>query len=417
MPHIKLYLDNRARKEGSPAPVKLSISMNGGSALQATGICVLPENWDAKGQKVSAGRMKAQYNSMLQIIVNKWETAMLKLVSSGEVRKMRTATELKKAISSMIDEADTELESPNEDEPGKGTFLERFKSFAETRKTEGNREAYRKTIGRMEAYDPELWSRNFEDINRHWLEGFEAFMSHTCKSLNSVAFHLRNIRAVFNDALDDEATTFYPFRRFKIRKQPTPKRSLSAEQLRTLATFPCEPYQEPYRDMFMLMFMLIGINGVDLFAARHSDIADGRLEYIRAKTHKPYSVKIEPEAAELLRKCKGRKHLVWVSDTYTNYRDYLHRMAVTLKQIGPMERSGRGGKKERRPLFPKLSQYWCRHSWATIAASLDIPKETIAAALGHDMGNPTTAIYIDFDRRKVDEANRRVIDWVLYGKR
>ena len=28
-----------------------------------------------------------------------------------------------------------------------------------------------------------------------------------------------------------------------------------------------------------------------------------------------------------------------------------------------------------------------------------------------------TDIYIDFDRKKVDEANRRVLDWVLYGKR
>lgn len=32
-------------------------------------------------------------------------------------------------------------------------------------------------------------------------------------------------------------------------------------------------------------------------------------------------------------------------------------------------------------------------------------------------GNRTTAIYIDFDLRKVDAANRRVMDWVLYGRR
>lgn len=38
------------------------------------------------------------------------------------------------------------------------------------------------------------------------------------------------------------------------------------------------------------------------------------------------------------------------------------------------------------------------------------------AALGHG-GNSVTDIYIDFDRRKVDEANRRVLDWVLYGRR
>jgi len=44
---------------------------------------------------------------------------------------------------------------------------------------------------------------------------------------------------------------------------------------------------------------------------------------------------------------------------------------------------------------------------------LEIPNETIAAALGHSFGNRTTAIYIDKDIRKVDEANRKVIDYVL----
>ena len=44
---------------------------------------------------------------------------------------------------------------------------------------------------------------------------------------------------------------------------------------------------------------------------------------------------------------------------------------------------------------------------------LDIPRETITAALGHSYGNKTTAIYIAPDYRKVDEANRKVIDYVL----
>ena len=68
------------------------------------------------------------------------------------------------------------------------------------------------------------------------------------------------------------------------------------------------------------------------------------------------------------------------------------------------------------PKFPGISSYWSRHTWATIAASLDIPKETIAAALGHG-GNTVTDIYIAFDQRKVDEANRKVIDHVFSGKK
>lgn len=55
--------------------------------------------------------------------------------------------------------------------------------------------------------------------------------------------------------------------------------------------------------------------------------------------------------------------------------------------------------------------HYARHSWATIAASLDIPKETIAAALGHG-GNSVTDIYINFDQKKIDEANRKVIDYL-----
>lgn len=33
-------------------------------------------------------------------------------------------------------------------------------------------------------------------------------------------------------------------------------------------------------------------------------------------------------------------------------------------------------------------------------------------ALGHSFGCKTTDIYIDFDRDKVDEANRKVIDYI-----
>lgn len=101
--------------------------------------------------------------------------------------------------------------------------------------------------------------------------------------------------------------------------------------------------------------------------------------------------------------------------TYPDYLEFLRHMNRELKHIGPYTREGRGGKKVYQPLFPDISQYWCRHTWATMAAELDIPKETIAAGLGHG-GNTVTDIYIRFDLRKVDEANRRVIDYVL-GKR
>ena len=119
---------------------------------------------------------------------------------------------------------------------------------------------------------------------------------------------------------------------------------------------------------------------------------------------------------EIIEKYRGKNWLLNILDGYKDYHDFTKHMNNALKNIGPLKRSGLGGKKERKPLFPNISSYWARHSWATIAASLDIPRDTIAHALGHG-GNTVTDIYIDFDQQKVDDANRKVLDWVLYEKK
>ena len=65
------------------------------------------------------------------------------------------------------------------------------------------------------------------------------------------------------------------------------------------------------------------------------------------------------------------------------------------------------------PLEKKVTTYWARYSWATYAAELDIPKDTISEALGHKYGSSITGVYIKFSRDKIDVANRKVIDYVL----
>jgi hypothetical protein len=47
-----------------------------------------------------------------------------------------------------------------------------------------------------------------------------------------------------------------------------------------------------------------------------------------------------------------------------------------------------------------------------MASSLGIPNDVIAHALGHSQRS-VTDIYIAFDKSRVDEANRRVIDHVM----
>lgn len=298
----------------------------------------------------------------------------------------------------------------------KGNFTEYFQKFIDSKTNKGTKGVYQHTLDRIRLHDPEIDKKSFEDIDLRWLTEFEAFCAKTA-SKNARNIHLRNIRAVFNNAIDFDVTTAYPFRRFKIRPEATRKRSLSVEELRKLFDYPVEEYAEIYRDCFKLIFMLIGINSADLWALK-SITRDGRIEYKRAKTGRLYSIKVEPEALEIIKKYEGKNGLLCIADRWSDSRNFRHQCNKALQKIGQVERKGRGGKKIITAEFEEVTTYYARHSWATIAYNdCGISKDIIAQALGHSGGETVTDIYLDKDSRLVDAANRRVLDWVLYGKR
>ncbi|MDE6651337.1 MAG: site-specific integrase [Paramuribaculum sp.] len=305
--------------------------------------------------------------------------------------------------------------SEEDNDPEGGNFIKCFRDYISRLDNKSTIEVYTHTLKRILSFDLNIEEKNFEDINLRWLTEFDAALADNGNSKNTRGIHLRNIRAVFNNAIDFEITNAYPFRRFKVRPEETRKRSMSVEELRKLFSYPVEPYAQIYQDMFKLIFMLIGINTVDLH--RLQEITkDGRIEYKRAKTGRLYSIKVEPEAFELINKYKGEKGLLCVADRWSDHRNFRHQLNKALQRIGEVERIGRGGKKIVTSEFPEVSSYWARHTWATIAYSIGISKDVIAQALGHSDGHSTTNIYIKEDVSKVDEANRRVLDWVLYGK-
>lgn len=401
MATTKLYLDHRTPKNDGTAHLKIAITKRTKTALIPLNVYLLPHQWN--GSSIVNHPNQTYLNLAASLRKADVEKFILQLMTAGEESKL-SAQEIKNRFIA------SEL---SEDEIPKITFEKRLLSFI-ANKHPPTRKLYECTLSRMKKFRPKLSTLTFEDIDAKWLYEFDDFLAKTAPSKNARNIHLRNIRAVFNAAIDEGETTSYPFRKFKIRPTATRKRSLSLADLRMLFDYPVEKYAEIYRDMFKLIFMLIGINVVDLHRLK-CVTPDGRVEYSRAKTHRLYSIKVEPEAAALIEKYRGKNGLLCIADRWTNHKNFCHQMNNALQVIGAT-RSGRGGKKQPNGIFPGISTYWARHSWATIAAFLDIPKETIAAALGHG-GNTVTDIYIDFDQSKIDDANRRVLDWVLYGKK
>lgn len=295
--------------------------------------------------------------------------------------------------------------------PEKRKFADYIEDFASTRgKSTG--EVYHTTAQRVRAYDNKC---TFDTINKNWLEAYQRNELNRGRTVNGVAIDLRNMRAVFNWAIDNEWTSNYPFRKFAIKSERTKHLFLPADEIKRLRDYKVEPYQEVYRDLFMLGFYLIGINISDLLELKKVDMRFGRITFHRNKTHRLYDIKVEPEAQAIIDKYKGKEHLLRFLDDGCKVRTFTHNINDALKKIGEMKitRNKRGSycKKVIDPLFPDIVWYTGRRSWATIAASLDIPKETIGKALGHSVWDSTvTDIYINFDNKKIDEANRKVLD-------
>jgi hypothetical protein len=412
MATVKLVLDTRSTTKEGTHPVKLSLSHNRAVSYLKTNIFVTSEQWS--NQQVIDHPKSENYNKVLKSRYIQAENHIITL-SSANILQTLSHEDLKAKI---------ENKAAKKENIKPYLITDHFLKYIEKAKKPKTAEIYRETMNKIKSFQP---NTTFKDMNKSWLESFEVFLSPTCKT-NTRGIHLRNIRAVFNDAIDNNLIdkNSYPFRKFKIEKEKTRKRALTVEQLKLLRDYQVQPHQERYRDMFMLSFYLIGINMVDLLNLKHSDLINGRIEYTRAKTYRLYSIEVLPEAMALIEKYKGENYLLNIMDTYSNYKDFMSRMDENLKEIGKLEWAPNRAKdpkfrkknvKKITPLFPKLSTYWARHTWATIAANkgCKISLDDIALCLGH--GEETdTKIYIDFNLDIIDEANRKVLEFIRADK-
>lgn len=406
MASVKLYLDTRKSKNNPDKQVQLKLAINHRSSTVyiVLGVALYPTQWDANKVRIKDHPDKLYLNAFIKKKLTDAELAILKICETQNI-DLLTATELRAKVDAAINVGvATQAPKPKKDP---NTFANWFRRFID-HKGGRTKSIYESTYKHLVAWlgEDKFEKLHFEDIKVAWLDDFNAHLSKTNR-INTISIHMRNIRAVVNYAIDNEVTSYYAFRRYKINHEATRKRNFDVDTLRRIFNVEVEPWMERYRDMFKLSFMLIGINPVDLVHLQA--VENGRVNYIRAKTKKPYSIKVEPEALAIIDRYRGEGQLLNILDTTKKYRFFSNRMAFGFKKMREVLNSQGSGK-----YIDTLSMYWARHSWATIAASLDIPHDTIARALGHG-GNTVTDIYIEFDMKKVDEANRKVLDYVLYG--
>lgn len=407
MVRISLRLSGRKKDalQSGEMPVLVRVSTGGDGVLIRTGISCRPEDWDARAA-LCVGRNARGKNMALDALLVSVRNAVLSLQASGEWQAIEDNGKAKAAILRVVDG------SPGDGGDGLLSYYEGVISRDRSRspRTLG---LYRWTLDRLMCYfggaDPVM-----ENVTPSTLKDFEAWLRRDGSSVNTISIHMRNLRAVFNQAIDEGVTGSYPFRRYRIRSEvPLPK-VLTVEEFRGLWSAECLPDERRYLDIFFLGFLFRGMNIVDLSRLKEVD-RDGYVSYRRSKTGYEYRIKVEPEAEEILRRNRGQRLLIKTFEG-RDYLDVCSRLNHILKKVGGFGEVQGNGLRERLPINNRLSYAWGRRSWATFAEELGVPLDTIRLALGHQIAG-TARHYVRYNQSAVDEANRRVIDWVLYGKR
>lgn len=408
MATTKLYLDTRGKARDGKKPVIILLYHNASTTSFNTGIRLSENEWN--GTQVVRNANAAFLNSQLFEKKGKIDRAIGHLSFENDFSSLK-ASELKTLISE-----GKPLKSQTH--PISSVFYDYVESKTLKPSTKN---IYQLTLKKV--LDFSNTDMPIEKMDYKWLLKFDKELSKS-QSVNGRGIYMRSLRSVYNHAQKTGIACPYPFDNFKIRQEETIKRSVSLQELRAFYNYPATEKQAYYRDYFFLMFFLIGINSKDLLLAKKSQVMAGRLEYNREKTGKKYSVKIEPEAEYLIKKYSGDRFLLEAMDRFSNHKDFLKKLNANIKQIGPViEKEAMQENlfaepemiREVHPVIPGISSYYARHTWATLAYEIGVPMDVISQALGHSMGNRTTLIYVKLDQSKVDQANRRIIDYFFNG--
>lgn len=305
--------------------------------------------------------------------------------------------------------------------PKTSTLSDYIYEFAGT-KTNQTRSIYELTARKVMDFD----SKAGLSIDKEWIESFRSHYIEEGMSINGVGKELRNIRAVFNWARKRGLTQNYPFLDYHIVEEETVPNNISVEDLRKLRDYPCESWQKPYVDFFFLSFYLAGINPVDLLSLKSDAIKDGHLTFVRKKTNKQGSTKIRtitlpvlPEAQEIIDRYPSEEGwLTGFMDCRNSYRSFARACNDALQKVGPShkvkDKVGKLRKMEYEPICPEITLYSARYSFGSIAANdLDISERTIGMCLGHSWAKNVTSRYMATDQRKIDNAVRRVIGYLV----
>lgn len=259
-----------------------------------------------------------------------------------------------------------------------------------------------------------------EDVTVDFLNGYKKWMLDQKRSNTTIGIYLRNVRAIYNQAIADDSSLrdLYPFGqhrgKFTIPTGRNVKKALSKSGIEAIYNYvPPSESEVKARDYWIFSYLANGINIKDIALLKINNIDGDYIRFERAKTKRAkesnpikISIAITPQIQSIIDKWGNKSFrkdsylFPILNDHQTPDEQYKLVQLFTAFVNNNMKKIAISLE------IPfKVTSYVARHSFATVLKRSGVSTEFISEKLGHS-DLPTTKNYLaDFD----DDTNRKIL--------
>ena len=261
------------------------------------------------------------------------------------------------------------------------------------------------------------------DITKDWLMTFRKYLQKNNKSTSTIGIHERNIRMIFNKALEKGVKAENPFEgKFKPKTASNKKRPLTLEQIQAIKNYQTQEdtQEELYKNLFLFSLYGNGANISDILRFKHENIKNNSIVFTRYKTKEEteeeinITITLTTPLQDIIKKhgtltLNKEAYLFPVLDNNMNEKQVYARIKSITKLINKLLKKIAKESGFDEDLTNNISSYYARHSFATLLKNNHVSIAEISEYLGHT-DIKTTQKYLSSidDKQREKTANKLV---------
>jgi integrase/recombinase XerD len=391
----KLVMRQDKADSDGRCPIFVRVTVDRKTSYLFTGVNVKPKNWSESKQSIKNGHAShVQDNGLLEWYLGSAKAAVLELLESGTLSSKAVVERMRAGDSDDLD--------------GGIDFLAYCRELVAEARQRGQVAVfvnYNKTANRLEEYSKGA-PVPMHTLDHSFARKFETWMvkkyANTGSTINK---YFDTLRAVINRAIREkrfEGTN--PLLGYRTKEDPVMKDRLSKEELRKLSEYEAVPGSVMYhaQKMYMFSFWCAGMRFRDVVQLKWDNVVEGRLIYMASKTKKPMSIKLVPQALEILDLYgpPGEGYIFPIIKT--EYKD----LVLQYQHIGSKNSLINKFLKslaEKAGVNKHISFHTARHSFSDLARKSEADLYSISKILGHSSLKMTEQYLASLDLDSQDQ--------------